>query len=439
MASFNIPDGYGFWHTLRDSQELVHSPIQVMERSLQRFGDTYSAPIGPKRHMILTRDADFIAYVLQKNHRNYAKSEIHTDILSHFLGNGLLTSNGDFWLRQRRLIQPGFHVQKIVALYGLIEQAVEHCLANFPSGSEVDIYPHINQLAFEVVVRSLFNVDIPSATLVELSAIISDVQNYVVREVRQPLKRPWLRLSGQRGRELNKARQSREIIRSIIQDRVKSGTSRGDLLDMMLEARYEDSGEPMEEEQLIDELMILVIAGHETTANGLAWMLHLLANNPVNFEELEKKWSLSIEEAVRDPFLNAVVKESMRLYPPAWISDRLTLNDDEFGEYSYPENSLIVTFLYGLHRHPEYWPEAEAFKPERFLPENTTESVKKAYYPFGAGPRMCIGNNFALAEMVLFLQRFTKKFHITKTTHTPKAMALVTLRPDQVVLNVKRR
>lgn len=438
MASYRIPNAVSVADMFRNSHELVYHPITVLERNLERFGDTFASPIGLKRRMIVTRDPSFVEYVLRKNHRNYAKSEILTDILSLFLGHGLLTSNGEFWLRQRRLIQPGFHPQKLSALFLLIEKAINEFLRNMPVGKQIDVYPYMNQLAFEIVVKSLFNVEIPSETLKRLSSVISDVQHYVIREVRQPFKRAWFRLSGQRGREMRKAQNARGIIRQIVLDRKNSGREKGDLLDMLLAARYEDNGEPMEMEQLIDELMILVVAGHETTANALAWMLYLLSENPYYIERIVETSSLSIDDAFRDPLLNNIVNESMRLFPPAWISDRLTLEDDSFGEYTYPKDTLVVTFLYGMHRHPGIWDEADRFKPERFLKENLTPEISKAFYPFGSGPRMCIGNNFAMAEMTLFLQAFFKNFRIQSIGYQPQKIALVTLRPDRVMLNIER-
>ncbi len=411
MSSYQIPNSVSIIDMLRNSRELVYSPITVLERNLQRFGNTFASPIGLNRQMIVTRDPAFVEYVLRKNHRNYAKSEILTDILSLFLGHGLLTSNGEFWLRQRRLIQPGFHPQKVSALFLLVEKVIDEFLNDFPVGEHIDVYPYMNQLSFEIVIKSLFNVEIPSETLRRLSSVISDVQHYVVREVRQPFKRPWFKLSGQRGREMRKAQNAREIIRRIVLDRKSSGEEKGDLLDMLLAARYEDSGEPLEMEQLIDELMILVVAGHETTANALAWMLYLLSENPTYIDQIVEKSSLSIDDVVRDRLLNNVVNESMRLFPPAWISDRLTLEDDEFASYSYPKSTLVVPFIYGMHRHPDIWNKADNFKPERFLKANLT----------------------------LFLRAFFQNFSIQSVGYQPQKIALVTLRPDKVLLKVERK
>ena len=439
MKNYNLPAGYSLLESFARTYKQVKDPIGSMEESMARFNGTYAVNLGTKR-MIATQDPGFIDYVLKTNHKNYYKSPILTEQLGRFLGKGLLTSNGEYWLKQRRLIQPGFHPEKIHALYGIIKRTVDQFLSAFPTGDRVDVYPLMNTLAFEIVINTLFNVKVPPETRYELSHFITETQDFVIKDIRQPHKSWWFKVSGEVDRNLKKAEGARKIIRNIIQTRKESGQKFDDLLDMLLDARYEDTGLPMEERQVIDEILILLIAGHETTANALSWTLYLLANHRQQLAALRESTAhLDVDQSVKDHRLNAVINESMRLYPPAWISDRVPLHDDTYGDYTYPADTIMVLFYYGLHRDPMYWEDAAAFKPERFLNEKGARDKPKAYYPFGAGPRLCIGNNFAMAEMTLFLQAVIQKFDFHPTTAIPVMKPLVTLRPDRVLLEVRKR
>lgn len=390
--------------------------------------------------MIATQDPGFIDYVLKTNHKNYYKSPILTEQLGRFLGKGLLTSNGEYWLKQRRLIQPGFHPEKIHALYGIIKRTVDHFLSAFPTGDRVDVYPLMNALAFEIVINTLFNIKVPPETRHELSSFITETQDFVIKDIRQPHKSWWFKVSGEVHRNVKKAEGARGIIRNIIRNRQDSGQKFDDLLDMLLDARYEDTGLPMEERQVIDEILILLIAGHETTANAMSWTLYLLANHREVLAALrEEIKDLNVDNSVTNDRLNAVIRESMRLYPPAWISDRVALHDDAYLDYTFPADTILILFYYGLHRDPKYWEDPAAFKPERFLHDKGARDKPKAYYPFGAGPRLCIGNNFAMAEMTLFLQAVVQHFDFIPTAEVPGIKPLVTLRPDRVMLGVRKR
>lgn len=439
MKKYRLPDGYSLLQSFARTYKQVKDPIGAMEESMARFNGTYAVNLGTKR-LIATQDPGFIEYVLKTNHKNYHKSPILTEQLGRFLGRGLLTSNGEYWLKQRRLIQPGFHLDKIHALYAIIKCTVDQFLADFPTGKQIDVYPLMNSLAFEIVINTLFNVRVPVQTRNELSRFITDTQDFVIKDIRQPHKSWWFEFSGEVGRNLKKAEGARQIIRTIIRTRKSSNQKFDDLLDMLLDARYEETGLPMEEDQVIDEILILLIAGHETTANALSWTLYLLANHTDEQKFLyEHSRSLGVSECVNDDLLNAVIKESMRLYPPAWISDRLALNDDSYMQFTFPRNTIVILFYYGLHRDPQHWEDPAAFKPSRFRKEKGAKDKPKAYYPFGAGPRLCIGNNFAMAEMTLFLQAVIGRFHFDPCGLHPGMKPLVTLRPDRVLLDIQQR
>jgi cytochrome P450 len=439
MRNYILPDGYSLLQSFARTYKQVKDPIGAMEESMARFNGTYAVNLGWRR-LIATQDPGFIDHVLKTNHKNYYKSPILTEQLGRFLGKGLLTSNGEYWLKQRRLIQPGFHMEKIHALHGIIKRTVDQFLSAFPTGHNVDVYPLMNSLAFEIVINTLFNVKVPPETRSELSRFITDTQDFVIKDIRQPHKSWWFNLSGEVRRNLMKAEGARKIIQSIIHSRKQSGRKFDDLLDMLLDARYEDTGLPMDERQVIDEILILLIAGHETTANALAWTLYLLSRHPE--EQLKLRGAteqLSVSDTVHSDLLNAVINESMRLYPPAWISDRVALHDDAYRQFTFPANTIVILFYYGLHRDEQYWEQPAAFRPERFISDKAVKGKLKAYYPFGGGPRLCIGNGFAMAEMTIFLQAMIRNFDIRPTAAEPRLKPLVTLRPDRVILDIQRR
>lgn len=438
MKKYNLPNGYTFLQSLGRTYRQVKDPIGSMEESMRKYNGTYAVNLGMQR-MIATQDPGFIDYVLKTNHKNYYKSPIVAEQLARFLGKGLLTSNGEYWLKQRRLIQPGFHPEKIRALYGIIEKTVDNFINAFPEGEQIDVYPLMNTLAFEIVINTLFNVKVPVEIRGELSRFITETQDFVIKDIRQPHKRWWFRVSGEVRRNLRKSERAREIIRDIIRARKSSGQKFDDLLDMLLDARYEDTGLPMQESQVIDEILVLLIAGHETTANALSWTLYLLATHPEALRKLRVATvGLSVADSVKNEYLNAVINESMRLYPPAWISDRIAVNDDAYRQYTFPKNTIIILFYYGLHRDPKYWENPTSFRPERFLRDKDDREKPRAYYPFGAGPRLCIGNNFAMAEMTIFLRAMVQTFDLLPTAVVPQMKPLVTLRPEQIILGVRR-
>ncbi len=438
MKTYTLPQGYNFLKSIARTIKQVKNPIGTMQESMERFHGTYCVSLG-SRKIIATQDPGFIDHVLKNNHRNYHKSPMVTEQLGRFLGNGLLTSNGDFWLKQRRLIQPGFHTDKIKALYDIIKKTVDNFLNSLPTCEQVDVYPLMNKLAFEIVINTLFDVVVPEASRTALNSFINETQAFVVKDIRQPYFSWWFKLSGEVQKNLDNSQKARSIISAIIKERKLSNKKFNDLLDMLLDARYEDTGEAMNEERIIDEILVMIIAGHETTGNALSWMLYLLANHPNELEKLKQETKdINLEQCVRHDRLTAVINETMRLYPPAWISDRIALDDDAYQDYTYPKGSIILMFYYGLHRDPKYWSNPESFTPDRFLKQNQDKEKQKAYYPFGAGPRLCIGNNFAMAEMAIFIQAIIHNFEILPTDITPVINPLVTLRPDRVLLNIKR-
>lgn len=393
---------------------------------------------------MLTRDAEIIKHLLRKNHRNYNKSKIQTKFLSKYVGKGLLTSSGEYWLKQRRLIQPAFHKEKLQRLVAIMDKTIEKQLSNLPENTNIDTYPIMNELAFHVVAKSLFNYSSDENTMHRLQKIIETLQGFIIREIRQPHKQWWYNVSGLVKKHLVLVKESREIINKVIEERRNSDKEHDDLLDMLLKAKYEDDGTSMTNEQLIDEILIFFVAGHETTANALTFTFQLIAKNPEVYQKVLAEIdaideTLSpMEKIGKLSYVKNCVEESMRLYPPAWITDRVAIEGDSFGDYTVEKGTMIGISFYELHRNSAYWKHPNDFIPERFSDENRKE-ITNYYFPFGAGPRMCIGNNFAMYEMMLSVYQMLKKYNIKTNQQHIEISPLITLKPINVKLTFSKR
>lgn len=427
------------FRSFANSFRFLRDPISSINENLEKLGPTYGMYIGGLQPGILTIQPKIIQQILQKNHRNYPKSPLHFEKLAYFLGNGLLTSTGEYWLRQRRLIQPGFHRQRLASLTDIMQQSVEQQLERFERriDAPVEIYSEMMEMTFRVVAASLFSADITEEDLQELSSAITTLQEFIIRQIRQPYLEPWFKISGQVRRHEKLTGKTDRIIKRTIKKRIAGHETADDLLQMLLDVRYEDTGDPMSERQLLDESKILFVAGHETSANALAWTWYLLAQHPDATEKIREE----IQEVLGDrrpvfsdlpqlTYITQVIEESMRLYPPAWITDRLTLKDDEVIGVRIPAKAIAIPYIYGAHHNPDVWAEPETFKPERFSSENRKQIPPYAYLPFGGGPRLCIGNNFAIMEMQLVLIEMIRRYDFALIPGQDIQMkALVTLRP----------
>ena len=442
---YNYPKQLSIVRFLFNAESIRKNPIPFHKKYFDQFGDSFSLKIGKTKHVILSRDNEVAEYILQKNQKNYQKSELQTKFISKYLGKGLLTANGDFWLKQRRLIQPAFHKQKMNQLVQNMQQTIVSELKDLPEEKSVTLFPIMNNLAFNVVAKSLFHISASEEKLNRLKIIIHQVQEFLIKEIRLPYKAFWFKISGQINKHKELALESDEIIKEIIEERIKSNSKQNDLLDMLLETRYEETGEGMSTQQLIDEIKILFIAGHETSANAMTFTLHLLGNHPEiqqkifdELIEIESQTDDIIEQLQKMTYTNAVINESMRLYPPAWITDRENIDDDNLLGYHIKEKTLIGVSFYELHRNPKYWENPEEFNPERFLGEQKKKSAQY-FYPFGAGPRMCIGLGFAMYEMSLTLSYIVKKYKVTSSKKDIQINPLITLKPVGAVVTFERR
>jgi len=441
-ASRSIPE-VSFFKFLNHANNILKNPLPFHAHNFKNLGDIFRLKVGFGKSVIFCRDAGLLQHVLQKNQKNYTKSYIQTKDLARYVGKGLLTAEGEHWQKQRKLIQPAFHKSQLVLLLNTVQQTILDELKNIKTVKPIDVFPIFNDLAFQTVVKSIFNIAVSEEDIASLQHTTEATQQMLVQELRQPFLVWWFYLSGKTKKHLDLTQNSRTILRRLVEERKLSNTKHDDLLDMLLNARYEDGSE-MSESQLVDEILILFAAGHETTSNALTFTTELLARNPEAqlkiLEEISKIKSESddIMHWIKNAtYTKLVIEESMRLYPPAYFIDRVNSEEDTFDGMVLPKGSTLLFSVYEIHRHPVFWKNPEDFIPERFLDENIKFS--KNYYPFGAGPRMCIGNNFAMYEMILAIIALVEQFEIIEKKDPIQIKPLITLKPYNAILQFKKR
>jgi len=413
-------------------------------KNFEKHGDVFEVNLGFGNSVIFTRDAGFAKHMLQNQHRKYHKSPLQSKELARYIGNGLLTSNGDHWLRQRRLIQPAFYKKKIDIIANTIRETICEELSRIEPNVSADIYPLMNDLAFKVVAKSLFSYTDTGNTMARLQHITETAQKSLIREIRQPYKRWWFHLSGQIKSTLKLTQEARDILDNIIEERRKSKGTYDDLLDMLLNSKYED-GSSMDNERLIDEILILFVAGHETTSNALSFCLSLLALHPEIQNKVFKEASefgseeLSLmEQFQKSKYTTQCVEEAMRLYPPAYFSDRVNIENDEYQDIKLRKGTTVLISFFEIHRHENFWENPTKFDPDRFHSDNKKE-YSDWYFPFGAGPRMCVGSNFAMYEMIYTVSELIKKYKISTSISEIEIKPLITLKPVNAILKFEKR
>ncbi len=427
------------YQVLKNRKSILKNPLPFHHRNFERLGNTFKVNIGPSGTILFTRSPEYIRQVLQKQHKKYHKSTLQTRDLAKYIGKGLLTSNGEHWRTHRRMVQPAFHKMKLEGLLHIMHSAIRKELERIQTSEPQDMLPLMGDLAFQVVAQSLFSRDDIQSEMEALKQIAETNQKMLIREMRQPFMNWWFKLSGAIKRHLRYSKQARELLDTIIQERLTSAGEKDDLLDMLLKARYED-GTSMSRQQLIDELLILFTAGHETTANALSFTLFLLAKNRKKQQKafdsiarVDLTGCNLMETLPKLSYIKQCIEEGMRLYPPAYYIDRMSIKEDKFGDYTIPKGSMILLAIYELHRDATFWEAPEEFEPERFDP-SVKKDFQEYYYPFGAGPRMCVGNNFAMYEMILAVAEILKKYELNAVTKAVELNPLITLKPKEVKL-----
>ena len=428
---------------IKHSLEILKNPLPFHNKNFKEKGDLFKLNVGFNTKIYFCRDAAFAQYVLQKNQRNYVKSKIQTEDLVKYVGEGLLTSEGEKWKKQRKMMQPAFHKKQLQNLLSGMQETIISEFKKIETNKTIDLFPILNDLAFQTVVKSLFTKAARVDDMQRLQYITEANQRMLVRELRQPYLLWWFKISGILEKHLNLSQEARIILKRIVDERKSSQKRYGDLLDMLLETKYDD-GNGMSEEQLIDEILIIFTAGHETTSNALTFTAQLLAKHPEWQDKIHGEWLTLggddtdlMTRVSTSKVCQQVLEESMRLYPPAYFIDRVNIETDNFNDFQFEPGSNLLFSIYEIHRHPDLWKQPNNFLPERFAAGGRQFSAQ--YFPFGAGPRKCIGNNFAMFEMIIAVTELLKEYKIYPKFEDIDITPLITLKPKNANLRFERR
>jgi cytochrome P450 len=417
---------------------MAANPVKVLSKYTALYGETFRFYLGGIKEAIVTTDPAVIQHVLKTNAENYQKSEIQVKRMGHFLGKGLLTTHGEAWRTQRRLIQKGFDRKQLEALSTIMQDSLSESLRDFDAqvnGGPVDIYPHLMKMTFAMVARSLFGAKLKDEDIDTVSDTICTVQEFIVRQTLQPYLNPWFEVSG----ELHRHEEMRARADSILMEYIKTRRQQApgnDLLQTLMDARYSD-GEGMSDELVLSESMQLLVAGHETSSNALSWLLYLLSTRPDCLEKVRQEIDsvlgdapLSFSDISKFEFATQVIQEALRLYPPFWMVDRMAVADDRVGDIAIPQGSTVIVFVYGAHHAPRYWQNPEIFDPERFVKGSEKLRTPFTYLPFGGGPRVCIGNHYAMLQILMILSDLLRRYDFELTPgQRIEARPMVILRP----------
>jgi len=427
------------WLPLGVLPAVRHDTLGFVRDTFRQYGDVASYWLGPIRSHLISHP-DGVHQILQERVKNYTKDHISYGMVRWIIGDGLLTSQGETWLRQRRLVQPAFHRQRITALSAMMVARTEAMLDHWDGAKEYDRPRMINdemmRLALGIVGDALFGSNVTEqATTVSRSFNLLNEQ--LITRFRTANLLPPL-LPTRINREWwNALRELDSVVYAIISARRQHNEDSGDLLSMLMLARDAETGAQMDDQALRDEVITMLLAGHETTATALSWVWGLLSLHPEVAERLYAEVDAVLggrlptaDDVPRLSYTRMVIDETMRLYPPVYLLSRKVVNDDEIGGYRIPKGTAIDICPYITHRHPEFWPDPERFDPERFTPEQVARRHKQAYFPFSAGPRMCIGNTFALMEAILILATVARRYRLRLASpELPPGEPLITLRP----------
>jgi len=391
-----------------------HFDVGSTDDSLERLvsaaascGDVFRirAPGRRSDTWIINNPAD-IKRVLVTNHRNYTKG-VGLDRVKILLGNGIMTSEDELWRRQRRMIQPMFHRRVTEGFGPLIERAIDERIALWQGfadrGEPVDVTEEMSALTLDIILRAIFGRDLDWLSTRMDGKPFAIVTEHAARDLQFAYK----------------FRSLTRLVSELVARRRDDGTEHHDFLGMLMGARDKENGEPMPERELIDEVMTLVVAGHETSAAALNWTWYLLATHPEAYGRLTaeidatpERPGMSFGDAEGLTYTQAAIKEAMRLYPPGWLLTRRTIGADVLSGYTAPPGTDVMLSPYLIQRHPSHWDRPDEFRPERFVDAAVDPRDRWIYIPFAAGPRHCVGENFAMYEMTLHVSRVARRWHL---------------------------
>jgi cytochrome P450 len=418
---------------LRFGIALRRDPLGKFTELFQAYGDTFHLQFG-ETHVFTLSHPDHFHEVLVEKAASFYKAADYKDEkrgLARFLGSGLVTSDGDYWKRQRRLAQPAFHARRIEAYAQTMVDFTQDMLNTWQYNHTVDVAEEMTALTLRIIAKTQFNTAM-TADIRQIAEAVTTFQQFVTGIDIFPL---WVPTPAHLKQKQHKQRMD-EIIYRLIRERRAPGNDEGDLLSMFLET-FDDDGGGMTDRQIRDEMATVFLAGHETTANALNWIWYLLSQHPQVQARLHNEIDSVLQgkpptmaDLKRLPYVEMVIKEAMRLYPPVWQMSRQAIADVEIGGFRVPRGSHVTLVQYFTHRDPRWWDYPEQFIPERFTPEQEKQRYRYAYLPFSNGPRVCIGNHFAMLEASLIVASIAQHFELAlQPEHQVMPEALIALRP----------
>ena len=411
----------------------------MIKKSIAKYGNIFSLSV-PFVKVVIASNPEHARYVLQDNSKNYTKSLAY-DMLKPLLGIGLLTSEGEFWKKQRKLSQPAFHKRKLDEWTEMMVERAQHTAdkirVHSDSNEAFDVLPEMTALTLDVISKAIFSTGVEDKAKM-VGDQVTLLNEYTIEKLHTPFRMPDFMPTPFNLRQKKALGILDRVIYEIIDKRISEGISKDDLLSMLIDARDEETGEGMSRQQVRDEVMTIFLAGNETSSNALTWTLYLLSQNAEQEQkmiaEIDEKFSNGIELNFKTVgefhYVKQVIEESMRVHPPVWMVGRRAIKDDEIDGYKIEKTTNVLVPIVYLHHTERFWEEPDRFKPERFAPETRNNIDRFVYFPFGGGPRVCIGNNFAMLEMQIILITLCRQFRFRlKEGFIVEPEPLVTLRP----------
>ena len=430
--------------------QMIKNPFGFLIQARNTYGDIYNLDLGISKMLILNNPRQ-MQHILVDNAQNYRKGGGMWDAVRTMLGNGLVVSEGSFWMRQRRMMQPQFHRQRLAALTELMVSAMDEALTTWEKsakGADFNLAPAFNELTMKVITRTLFGTGLDQDEMDKVSKALDYSVNYILKAIVLNSLPTWMPAPGRKEFERS-IKQIDETVYRIIADSRKNGGAENHLMAMLLDMVDDETGEGMTDQQLRDEVTTLFLAGYETTSIALTWAFDFLVHNPEMMERLRAEVDGAVgsdrlptfADLPKMPYSRMILQETLRIRPPAWQLPRTAIEDDEIDGHHIPAGTNLIGLIYMCHYHPDEWDNPEVFDPERFRSEKSEKRHKFAYMPFGAGQRKCIGMDFALMEGQLALAMVAQRYTLTKTTENLAEPQLsTTLRPKGgVVVKIEKR
>lgn len=446
----NVPPGPKGNLILGNALGFVKDPINFMMKNTDAWGDIiYFRFFHYKTYFI--NHPDYIQQVMQENNRKYVKSPGYNP-LKLLIGNGIFTSEGNFWLKQRRMYQPAFNKDNIKIYSNAVIESSNALIQRWEMFNQKDIPINISQemmkITLEIIGKTLFSTDVSSVTNTVWHSLTLALKFINNRTKYNPFNLPISFPTPNNLRFAKALRLLDNVIFEIIEKRRKSSFQYDDLLSRLMNSRDEESVTQMDDKQLRDEVMTVFLAGHETSANVLTWTLYFLSKYPETeykvYEEIKNNLGERIvvyDDLPKFVYTTQVLKEIMRLYPPVWLLGRQSIEEDFIDGFKIPKGMHLRISPYVLHRHPKFWNNPEKFDPDRFVNDKEKKLHKFAYIPFGAGPRLCIGQNFAMIEMLIITLLIVQKYKLALVPDQSTEIGqLITLRPKyDILITLKNR